>query len=51
LAEPTVYTTGGTVQAAGGTYLPRRADGELLGLCRRGAFAYVLTTGSWASRA
>ncbi len=38
-----IYTTGGTVQAGGGIYLPRKADDELLQLCREGQFAYVLT--------
>jgi hypothetical protein len=39
----TFYTVGGTVQAGGGEYLARRADDELLRLCREGEFAYVLT--------
>ncbi|MEA5463665.1 AAA-like domain-containing protein, partial [Leptothoe sp. PORK10 BA2] len=39
-----IYTTGGTVQAGGGIYLSRRADDELLQLCREGQFAYVLTS-------
>ncbi|MEO1393057.1 MAG: AAA-like domain-containing protein [Cyanobacteria bacterium J06634_5] len=38
-----IYTTGGTVQAGGGIYLSRKADDELLQLCRDGQFAYVLT--------
>ncbi len=38
-----IYAVGGTVQAAGGFYLSRRADDELLNLCRQGAFAYILT--------
>lgn len=38
-----IYTFGGTVQAGGGFYLSRHADDELLDLCRRSAFAYVLT--------
>jgi hypothetical protein len=38
-----IYTAGGTVQAGGGFYLPRRADDELFNLCRQSAFAYVLT--------
>ncbi len=38
------YTVGGTVQASGGIYLERKADQELLKLCREGAFAYVLTS-------
>ncbi|MEO0770792.1 MAG: AAA-like domain-containing protein [Cyanobacteria bacterium J06649_4] len=40
---PSIYTTGGTVQAGGGIYLSRQADDELLKLCREGQFAYVLT--------
>ncbi len=43
MANPTIYTVGGTVQAGGGIYIPRQADDELLGLCRSGTFAYVLT--------
>ncbi|MEO0755865.1 MAG: AAA-like domain-containing protein [Cyanobacteria bacterium J06648_16] len=42
--SPSIYTTGGTVQAGGGIYLSRRADDELLQLCREGQFAYVLTS-------
>jgi WD40 repeat protein len=38
----TIYTVGGTVQAGAGLYLHRRADQELLDLCRKGTFAYVL---------
>ena len=38
-----IYTVGGTVQAGGGLYLSRRADDDLLNLCRQGAFAYILT--------
>jgi hypothetical protein len=41
--EEIFYTNGGTVQAAGGTYLRRAADEELLKLCQAGVFAYVLT--------
>ena len=43
MSSSSIYTTGGTVQAGGGIYLPRRADDELLELCRAGQFAYVLT--------
>ncbi|MEH2067257.1 MAG: AAA-like domain-containing protein, partial [Nostoc sp.] len=43
MANPTIYTVGGTVQAGGGIYIPRQADEELLGLCRLATFAYVLT--------
>jgi WD40 repeat protein len=38
-----IFTVGGTVQASNGLYIPRRADDELLALCRAGSFAYVLT--------
>ncbi|WP_036028833.1 AAA-like domain-containing protein, partial [Leptolyngbya sp. PCC 6406] len=41
--NPQFYTTGGTVQAAEGVYIPRQADGELLQRCREREFAYVLT--------
>ncbi|MGB7485822.1 MAG: AAA-like domain-containing protein, partial [Phormidesmis sp.] len=41
--NPNFYTVGGPVQAGGGVYVPRKADGELLALCREGTFAYVLT--------
>ncbi len=41
--QTNLYTVGGAVQAGGGLYLPRRADNELLELCRAGAFSYVLT--------
>ncbi len=43
MSEPSIYTIGGTVQAGGGIYIPRKADDELLALCRTGTFAYVLT--------
>ncbi|MEH2025689.1 AAA-like domain-containing protein, partial [Nostoc sp.] len=43
MANPSIYTVGGTVQAGGGIYIPRQADEELLGLCRSASFAYVLT--------
>ncbi|NEZ57838.1 CHASE2 domain-containing protein [Leptolyngbyaceae cyanobacterium CCMR0082] len=42
--KSSIYTTGGTVQAGGGIYLIRKADNELLQLCRDGKFAYVLTS-------
>jgi WD40 repeat protein len=39
-----IYTVGGTVQAnMDGVYIERRADQELLQLCRESTFAYVLT--------
>ena len=43
MANPELYTVGGTVQAGGGIYIPRPADQELLQLCRDRVFAYVLT--------
>jgi len=43
VANPGLYTVGGTVQAGGGIYIPRQADQELLQLCRDRVFAYVLT--------
>ncbi|WP_313950002.1 CHASE2 domain-containing protein [Nostoc sp. FACHB-190] len=43
MAEANIYTVGGTVQAGGGIYIPRKADMELLNLCREATFAYVLT--------
>ena len=43
MPKQSIYTTGGTVQASGGIYIPRKADDELLELCRSGTFAYVLT--------
>jgi len=44
VVEREIYTVGGTVQAGGGIYLSRRADEELLVLCRNSVFAYVLAT-------
>lgn len=44
MTETTRYAVGGTVQADGGLYIAREADRRLLELCRRGTFAYVLTT-------
>ena len=44
MVDASVYTVGGTVQANDrGLYIPRSADTELLELCRRSTFAYVLT--------
>ncbi len=43
MAEKNIYTVGGTIQAGAGLYLERKADRELLELCRGGKFAYVLT--------
>lgn len=39
-----IYTVGGTVQAGGGIYIKRKADDELLELCRKGEFAFILST-------
>lgn len=36
MADTSLYTTGGTVQAGEGVYLSRRADDELFALCREG---------------
>ncbi|MEM9150903.1 MAG: AAA-like domain-containing protein, partial [Cyanobacteria bacterium P01_F01_bin.3] len=44
MVKRSIYTSGGTVQAGKGVYLPRAADAELLQLCREGQFAYVLTS-------
>lgn len=38
------YTTGGTVQAGGGVYIKRKADDDLLALCRKGEFAFILSS-------
>jgi WD40 repeat protein len=43
MTETNIFTVGGTVQASNGLYIPRRADNELLKVCRNGNFAYVLT--------
>ncbi len=44
MTDAILYTVGGTVQASGGVYLRRRADDELLELCRDGVHAHVLTS-------
>jgi formylglycine-generating enzyme required for sulfatase activity len=44
MTKPTIYTVGGTVQAGGGVYLKRKADDELLELCRQGEIALVLSS-------
>jgi hypothetical protein len=44
VAKPVVFITGGNVQAGNGTYLSRQVDAELLTLCQKGVFAYVLTS-------
>src|ERR1044071_947708 len=42
--DSNIYTAGGTVQAGGGIYISRKADTELLELCREGSFVYILTS-------
>ncbi|KAB8332787.1 hypothetical protein SD80_019275, partial [Scytonema tolypothrichoides VB-61278] len=43
--NPSIYTVGGTVQAnQNGIYIPRKADEELLALCRENKFVYILTS-------
>ncbi|WP_248277933.1 AAA-like domain-containing protein [Brasilonema sp. UFV-L1] len=43
--NPSIYTVGGTVQAnQNGVYIPRKADEELLALCRENKFVYILTS-------
>ena len=44
MAEPSLYTVGGTVQAERRPVYPREADDELLAACRAGTFAYILTS-------
>jgi hypothetical protein len=43
MVKKNIYTVGGTVQAGEGIYIVRKADEELLRLCRAGIFSYVLT--------
>jgi WD40 repeat protein len=43
LARPDIFVVGGTVQAGDGVYLERPADQELLELCLKNEYAYVLT--------
>ncbi len=44
MTNQTIYTVGGTVQAGGGVYITRKADDELLGYCRAGEFAFILSS-------
>jgi len=44
MADQIIYTVGGTVQAGGGIYIPRKADDELLGYCRASEFAFILSS-------
>lgn len=39
-----IYTVGGTVQAGRGVYIKRKADDELMELCRRGELAFILSS-------
>jgi WD40 repeat protein len=43
MLEANIYTVGGTVQAGRGFYLERQADHDLLQLCQRAEFAYILS--------
>lgn len=43
MADLASFTAGGTVQAGSGLYIRRQADEELLDLCLRGEYAYVLS--------
>lgn len=42
MADASAYTTGGTVQASTGTYIPRQADADLLNHCLNAGYAYIL---------
>lgn len=44
MADQSIYTVGGTVQAGGGIYIKRKADDELLQYCRAGEFAFILSS-------
>ena len=44
MTNQSIYTVGGTVQAGGGIYIPRKADDELLGYCRASEFAFILSS-------
>src|SRR5688572_21984862 len=44
MARSSIYTVGGTVQAGGGIYIKRKADDELLTLCRQAEIALVLSS-------
>lgn len=44
MAKQIIYTVGGTVQAGGGIYIKRKADDELLDLCRQSEFAFILSS-------
>ncbi len=44
MTNQTIYTVGGTVQAGGGVYIPRKADVELLQYCRASEYAFILSS-------
>jgi len=44
MPKQTIYTVGGTVQAGEGIYIKRQADDDLLELCRRREFAFILSS-------
>ena len=44
MTNQTIYTVGGTVQAGGGIYIKRKADDDLLALCRAGELAFILSS-------
>ena len=44
MADQIIYTVGGTVQAGGGIYIPRKSDDELLEYCRANEFAFILSS-------
>lgn len=43
MTDKAIYTVGGTVQAGGGIYIKRKADTDLLELCKNGELAFVLS--------
>ena len=43
MPDTSIFTVGGSVQAGGGLYIPRRTDEEFLTLCQDGEFVYILT--------
>ncbi len=44
MVKGNIYSLGGTVQASKGTYISRKADEQLLELCQRREFTYILTS-------
>ena len=42
MSNSNIYTVGGTVQAGGGIYIKRKADDDLLQLCRQADLAFIL---------